>query len=110
LQKFITHGLKPGCHFTVGLCTRDPEISLSPLSKIALVHHASIPRNPSLLMKPNRDATPLPCASDPKSGYAIPHRHCMPSALFYQYSLSEHATTGTLRLRAIAPFLAGFAL
>jgi hypothetical protein len=64
----VTHGLKPGCHFTVGLCTRDPEISLCPLSKIALVHHASIPRNPLLLLKPNRDATPLPCVSGPKAG------------------------------------------
>jgi hypothetical protein len=108
LQKFVTHGLKPGCHFTVGFCTRDPEISLRPLPKIALVHHVSFPRNPALLMKPNRDATLLPCVSGPKAG--APSRcHCMPSALIYQYSLREHAATSLLRLRAVASFLPRFA-
>ena len=97
LQKFVTHGLKPGCHFTVGLCACDPEISLRPLSKIALIHHVAIPRNRGLSMKLNQDATLRHLGNDAKSGRAIPPRHCKLGALIYQYSRREQAHCGSVR-------------
>jgi len=97
LQKFVTHGLKPGCHFTVGLCACDPEISLRPLSKIALIHHVAIPRNRGLSMKLNQDATLRHLGNDAKSERAIPHRHCKLGALIYQYSRREQAHCGSVR-------------
>ena len=101
LQKFVSHGLKSGCHFTVGLCTRDPEISLRPLSKIALIHHIAIPRSRRLSMKLNRDATLRHLGNSwerSESGCAIPHCYCKLGALIYQYSRCEQAYCGSAPL------------
>ena len=95
LEKFVADGLKPGCQFAVGLCARTPEISLRPLSKIALIHHVSIPCNQELSMKPNRDATSRLFGGGPEAD-AQSRERCMVGALVYQCSLCEQAENGIL--------------